>query len=54
MYSGFWWGKPEGNSHLKGIGIDRRIIVKLILKNVVGRAWVGLLWLRIQPTGELL
>jgi hypothetical protein len=25
-----WVGKPEGNNHLKDLGVDRRIILKWI------------------------
>ena len=39
--------------HLEDLSLDGRIIVKLILKKSVGRAWVGLTWLRVRTSGEL-
>jgi hypothetical protein len=38
--------------HLKDLGIDVRIVV--IFCNLVGRAWTGLVWLKIGTTGRLL
>jgi hypothetical protein len=26
VYTGFWWGEPEGRDHLQDPGIDGRII----------------------------
>ena len=37
MHTGFWWGTLEERDHLKDLGIDGRIIVKLIFKK-----WHGL------------
>ena len=32
MHTGFWWGKPEGKSHLEYPGVDRMIILKWIIR----------------------
>jgi hypothetical protein len=37
--------------HLEDPGVDRRIILKSIFKKWDGRAWTGLIWLRIG-TGD--
>jgi hypothetical protein len=33
--------QPEGTHHLSDIGIDRRIILKLIIKKMGERMWTG-------------
>jgi hypothetical protein len=32
MYKEIWWGKLKGGNHLKGLGVDGRIIRKCALK----------------------
>jgi hypothetical protein len=39
-------GKPEWRDHLGDLGIEGRIIVKLILKKQDVRVWIGFRWLR--------
>jgi hypothetical protein len=40
----------EGD-HLEDLGVDRRIILKWILKMWAREAWPGLIWLRIRTGG---
>jgi len=40
--------------HLGDLGIDERIILKLIFKKSDRRVWIGLIWLRIGTGGGLL
>jgi hypothetical protein len=40
-------------NHLKGPGVDERIILKWILIKL-GEAWTGMIWLRIGTGGGLL
>jgi hypothetical protein len=47
LHPGFWWEKPTEGEHLEDLGIDRRIIMRWILKNWVGEARTGLIWLRL-------
>ena len=54
MRTGFGVGKPEERGHLEGLGIEERIILKWMLKKQDGKAWTGLLWLRIGTSGRLL
>jgi hypothetical protein len=37
--------KTEGKSYFKVIGVDERIILKLVLKKLLERMWTGLIWL---------
>jgi hypothetical protein len=36
-YTGFWWRDLRERDHLEDLGIDRRIIIKWILKKWDGR-----------------
>ena len=51
VYSGFWWGELRERNHLENFDVDRRIILKWILKKWDGEAWTGLVWLRIGAGG---
>jgi len=44
-------GRTEGREHLEDLGIDRRIIIKWILKNWFGEARTGFSWLRLGRGG---
>jgi hypothetical protein len=45
---------PEEKGHLGDIRIDRSIILKWVLKKLVGRAWTRLILLRVGIRGGLL
>jgi hypothetical protein len=32
VHTGFWWGDPRERDHLEDLGIDGKIIIKLIFK----------------------
>ena len=38
---------------MEDLGINKKVILELILKKLVGRAWSGLIWLIIGRSGEL-
>ena len=45
------FGRPEGKSHLKGLGVDVRIILKCIFKEWDGEALTGMIRLKIGAGG---
>jgi hypothetical protein len=51
MYTGFYLVNVKGRNHWVFPGIDRRIILKWILRN---RVWIGFIWPRIWSGGRLL
>jgi hypothetical protein len=51
--TGFWWGDLRARDHLDDPGIDRKIILKWIIKQW-DEAWFGLIWLRIGTGSGLL
>jgi hypothetical protein len=38
VHIGFWWGNMSERHHLKDLGVDWTIILKMILQNLVERA----------------
>jgi hypothetical protein len=53
VHTGFWWGSLREGVYLEVLSIDKKIILESILKEWVGRAWSGLIWLIIERSGEL-
>jgi hypothetical protein len=47
----FWWGCLTEREHLEDLGVDGKIILKLVLKKFHGEAWTGLLWPRVGTGG---
>jgi hypothetical protein len=46
-------GTPEGRDHSDDLGVDGRIILKLILGKLDGTVQTGLIWLRTGIDGEI-
>jgi hypothetical protein len=44
VHTGFWWGNLRGSDHFKDLGIDERIILKWIFKELV---WVDGDWIHL-------
>jgi hypothetical protein len=42
MHTGFWWGDLMERDHSEDLGLDGRIILKLISKKWNEEAWTGL------------
>ena len=51
MYTGLWEGHLNERDNVEDLGLDGRIILKLIFKKRDGNAWTGLVWLRIGTGG---
>jgi hypothetical protein len=47
IHTRFWWGVLKEGDHFENIGIDCRIILKLIFKNWDWETLTGMIWLRI-------
>lgn len=44
---------PEGKVSLEYLGLDQRIVLKLIVRKSIRRAWTGLIWLGVLTSGGL-
>jgi hypothetical protein len=54
VHTMFYLGNLRERDHLENIGIGGRIILECILNKSVGKAWTGLIWLRMGTDGRLL
>jgi hypothetical protein len=54
VYAEFWWVDLRERNHLEDLGIDERIILKLIFNKGDGKPLSGLTWLRTGGGGWLL
>jgi len=46
-----WWGDLKERHHFEDLGIDGRLIIKLMFKKYDGGPWTGLIWPRIGKCG---
>jgi len=53
VHTEFWLGNFGEMEHFENVGLGKRVILKWVLKNSFGRAWNGLIWLRISEHGGL-
>jgi hypothetical protein len=59
VHAGFWWGNLKERDHLKDLGMDNIILVRIILKLILKKqdwliVWMGFIHLRIGTVGGLL
>jgi hypothetical protein len=54
VHRGYWCGNLRERDHLEDIGVDRRIILRWIIRKWDMAVWTELLWLRIGTGGGLL
>jgi len=47
VHTGFWWGNLRGRDHLEDLDVDGRIS-----RSGLGKAWTGLIWLRVKNGGR--
>jgi hypothetical protein len=51
MYTGYWWESQMERDHWEDQDVGGQTILKWILDRM---GWIGLIWLRIGPSGRLL
>jgi hypothetical protein len=48
---GLWWGNLRERDHWGDPGVDKRILLRSILRKWDVGVWTGLSWLRIETGG---
>jgi hypothetical protein len=48
------WRGEKGKDHSEELGVDRKIILQKTSGKVVGRVWIGCIWLRMSTGDRLL
>jgi hypothetical protein len=51
MRTKVWSENPKGRDHSEDLGVDRKIILKLIFGKYGGKLWNGFIRLRIETSG---
>jgi len=54
LYTWSCWGNLRERGQLEDLGVDDRITLKYVLREVVGKAWTVLIWLSIWSVCEWL
>jgi len=54
VHTGFRWRNLRERDSLNDLGIDGKIILKLMFKKWDGGPWIGLIWLWIGTVGRTL
>jgi len=50
---GIGGGNLREKTHLEGLGVDGKIVLKWKFKKWNGELWTGLIWLRVKTNGGL-
>jgi hypothetical protein len=53
VHLGVWWRNLKGGDHLKDMCTDGRIALERFWKIQDGKAWMGVVWLRIGTSSWL-
>jgi hypothetical protein len=48
VHTDFWWENLGEIEHIENLGLDKRVILKWVLRKSFGRARTGLIWLWIS------
>jgi len=48
VQAGFWWQDLRKRDHLEELGVEGKAILKWIFKKWDGKAWTGLICLRLR------
>jgi hypothetical protein len=51
MHTKFWLGSPKERDHSEDLDIDKRTVIKWVLRKSDERLWTGFVWLRMG-TGD--
>jgi len=54
VHTGFRWGNLRERGYLNDLGINGKIVLKLMFKKWGGGPWTGLIWLWIGTGGRTL
>jgi hypothetical protein len=54
VHTKLWYENLKERGDCKNLGVDGRIILKLMIKKWDGRLWTGFICLRIRTSGGLL
>jgi hypothetical protein len=54
MHTGIWLWNMGKRGKYEDLSVERIITLKGIVRTSFGKAWIGLMWLRVWATSKLL